>query len=197
MDDPPKAKTPLRSLIIAMFVFVTICFVDGISHGPELVFPLPEPWRSLVLGVGFLAGVPLALALATQPIEMSKFQKLSCVIVLPILCMTIASYCSRRAVEAYGFMNVTPVEAQVFVPIVRMNNRRIDSATVLPSPTAREVRVFVTPELLLRLDPYRHPGRDCLILVEQSGRNGIKRLMVPGFFDDEIGTISFRRCSAA
>ena len=198
MNDQPKMEPAARKRGIAIIVVVVFLFFEAMSHGTQLVYPLPTPWRPLIQMAGFVAGIPLAAAMANRPLQMSGIRKILAVISVPIFCMIIASYYSRRAVEAYAFLNVTPVEKQIPAPIVNMSSGRgADTATVLPDPAAREISVYVTNELWLRLDAYRHPGRDCLILTEQAGRRGIKRLKLPGLFGEEIGTVAFRQCSAA
>ncbi|MFC0590537.1 hypothetical protein ACFFF7_14090 [Novosphingobium aquiterrae] len=186
-----------RRLRIAIVAGVSVCFLEAMSHGNELVYPLPSPWRAILLLIGFLSGFPFAMAVARRPLSDRKLGKFVAVVSLPFLSMAITSYYARRAVEAYAFANFLPQEEKVFAPIVSMNvGRGPDSATVVTDEAAREITVYVSDKLLLRMDAFRYPGRDCLILPQQTGRNGIKRLVLPGYFQQEIDTAAFRRCSA-
>src|SRR5262249_1676508 len=103
------------------------------------------------------------------------------VLVAPFLSLVLAAYLGRMGYEAIGFAGATPAAAEGRAPIIDTDLTRSGShiAVVTTGPGTRELRVNVTRDLYSRLDAYRHPGRDCLILTVQTGRYGIRRALLP------------------
>ena len=114
----------------------------------------------------------------------------------PLFGAAIGSYCARLAFEFAHFQGADVTLETVEAQVLGLNSKWETSANVRVGANGREIFIDVTPELYERLDPYRHPGRDCLKLDAEIGRDGVMRLIVPAkWLDASLSVDRLVRCS--
>jgi hypothetical protein len=116
-------------------------------------------------------------------------------ILMPFLGAFLGSYGARTAFEINSIYAYNSVPTAIAARVNSMSSRYGFSATVQSHDNAREVSVEIDGALYSRLEPYRHPGRDCIYLPVQIGRDGVKRYILPAkLFDEPISAGHYSLC---
>lgn len=156
--------------------------------------------------VTFLSGVTFfgvaawwSLRLSDVDTGQPEWKKTLGRLVLPVLAIFVGTYLARAAVGVVAFAGVhtpfSPVKAHV--TDFRSGKYGAHYATVSLGPDTREFEIKVSSELFQALDPWRQPGRDCIVLGIQKGRGGIRRTLSPNLsFDAPVGIDHYRVCDA-
>lgn len=121
---------------------------------------------------------------------------------LPCLGAVTGSYAARSMYEFKAFYGyeTTPILINFLVKGKSSRHSLTASVTAFKildgvKIEGREVKVEIDETLYANLEPYRQPGRDCLSLPAQIGRNGVRRLILPAaWFDEPIGIGHLSRC---
>lgn len=166
------------------------------SHADGLVDRVPALYAIVIGLLGFGGGIYAAVRLQTR-FETQGWRGYLATFVLPFMMLIIFARLGRLAFEAIAFSGVPPSGVTIAAPIIDMSSRKLGThASIKIDPSSREIRVSVTQDLYERMDAYRFPGRDCLTLIVQTGRFGIRRAVVPAPFDQGIGVEKLRPCPA-
>jgi len=191
-EPPPKpfdrSKWLLISIIVILGALITIN-ADGLVER----VPLPYAITTSALGAG--SGLYGVLRI-TPRLERQGWRGVVAMFVLPLFALFIGSWVGRYVYEVIAFVGVTPSEKAVLAPIVDMTSGRSGPRAIVKiDPASRELRVSVTHDLYAQLDTYRYPGRDCLILMVQTGRFGVRRALIPSLFSADVGLEKLRPCA--
>lgn len=155
----------------------------------------PLPLIATILGA--LAGGALGVLLVLT-IRPDRAWPFFCLMVCaPITGGIVAAHHIRIGAElaAFAGANVTRFERPAVIESVGGGARSY--AMLRLEPGARSIRVRITPDLAVRLDPRRAPGRDCLMLKVETGRRGVRRTEVPALFDPAWDVDRLLPCPAA
>jgi hypothetical protein len=177
-------------------------FADLFLHRGALVDPISPTLLLTGVGVGIAIGLVLSAFVAqsgTEAVEaVGGIRLILAIFALPIIAGFAGGYYARVAVELVHFSNYSPTHSEIQAEITDMDHGRRSGpyAFVRPYPGARELKVRVSNAVYNRLDPRRSPGRDCLILPIETGRNGVKRAILPNAFDNSLGMNRLVRCDS-
>lgn len=179
----------LIALILGLFVFSLTL------DRSELVYPVP----AIMFVIGAAAGAGLGLIIARWVYLRRKdinWRHVLGMVMIPVFGIAVGSYIARLTFEAYSFAGVRPSrEVQIWAVSGISSGRHCCSAIVSADKMGRRIFVEIDRVLLDRLDPYRHPGRDCLKMQVEQGRHGVMRTTVPlKFFDNPLGIDSYLEC---
>jgi hypothetical protein len=156
------------------------------------------PWW--LIGIGVLVGLAAGLGLCAvifksgaKPFERTR-SGLG-MIAAPIFGAVLGSYYARVGFEYWHFAFYQPQKRIVLALITEASNGRGGPfAHAATSPVGRDMMIDISGDLLDHLDPIRQPGRDCLWLSEEVGREGVRRVILPNKFDQGLGLDHLRRC---
>jgi hypothetical protein len=191
-DETSRKRIPFAALCV---VFAGM-LGDALFHRSALVEPIEPSLRIIGIVVGSLFGFGTAIVLAKSA-HRSIARTISAIIAAPLFGAAIGSYCVRTAFEFVHFLGAEVTSKTVQAQVVGLNSKWETSANIKIGEHGREIFVDVTPDLYERLDPYRTPGRDCLKLLAEIGREGIVRLIVPAkWLDDSLGVDRLAHCNA-
>lgn len=183
-----------RRVGVLILVSAAVLLITRATHGNELVDDLPYPFLAIAWTLGLAIGL-LFVFRARAHFAAQVWRGYIAFIAAPVFSVLGASYVARLAYEAIGFVGKSPTEIRRFVPIVNMSSGKGGTnAVVKIDPTSREIWVRVTSATYDRMDAFRHPYRDCLDLVIQTGRYGIRRMVLPNWFEDAVNFDHFSAC---
>ena len=189
---PLSRRTGLIVLLCGAFPFVF-----RLIHGNELVDYVPLLFAIVSGGLGFIGGLFIDVKFQAR-FKARGWRGYVAICVLPIIAVLFGSYVGRLVYEMIGFAGITPTEVRTAAPIIGMSAGKSGPfAIVKLDPTSREIWASVTYEVLARLDAHRHPARDCLILAVQTGRFGIRRVILPGRFQHSVDSGQLEACPSA
>ena len=199
--ESPQKRTPAQRKEAAIFVAVLVLlFTNMLLQRATLVDHL-DPAINILSGiVGLAFGLWMAYRLSKMPSAQTGARRSIGLAVLPILIIFIGTSLARVATLELAFVGYDPaiqtVEAKV-TDFRRGTKWPGRYASFKVDDNSREIEVKVTADLYDSLDPWRSPGRDCLIIQVQQGRGGLRRTVVPNLsFDEPLGVEHYRRCSS-
>ncbi|UKK85660.1 hypothetical protein L7H23_06010 [Sphingopyxis sp. BSN-002] len=198
----PAARTRKRWFWAVIALFSVTATLELALHDHALVDPPPDILRAAAAAVGLTFGILAARSLMSRPNLEVGLRQILAFIVLPLLAATAGSYYARLAYEMAMFVGREPVSYSQWVVVKGIDGagrRSLNySATVLPLDGSREITVPIDEDLYFELEPYREPGRDCLILEGETSSSGIRRVHVPTkLLDTLIGMRQYRPCATA
>ena len=171
-----------RKMALIILLCAASLVAVGLMHGNELVDHVPTLFAIISGGLGFAGGLFIDVKFGAR-FKAHGWRGYMAICALPFVAVLLASYLGRLAYEMMGFVGITPTEVRSAAPIIGMTNGKSGPhAIVKLDPTSREIWTSVTYDVYNRLDAHRHPARDCLILAVQTGRFGIRRVILPGRF---------------
>jgi hypothetical protein len=160
-------------------------------HGGALIDPLPVIYTILAAVAGAGVGIGAVIRLNGYLEQQPKRQAYAVVIGLPILLACCATYYVRLGVEALAFQAaLSGVLTQKAV--VTGTTRRF--VLVRLEPGSRELMLRASAELRAAIDPYRSPGRDCILIDIETGRHGWRRTQLPTLFGQPFDTSKLVPC---
>ena len=116
------------------------------------------------------------------------------IIVLPFLALFFATFLVRLAYEETKFRGAQTTSAFEKANVISKSSKWRRSARVNFGYSTRDIYVPINRQAHSRLEPWREPGRDCLVLQVQTGRDGVRRAIVPVFLEPPVGIDSYRLC---
>ena len=178
--------------LAAMIVIVELCF-----HRSALIEPIEPILRIIGIATGGALGFYFSRWLASQPSPAIRDWRFYLgIAAFPLFGLGVGSYSMRTFFEMRMFYAFDTQPAQMSMKVIDISSNNGFSATVRARDGARDVKVEIDGNLYANLEPYRFPGRDCLSLPVQIGRNGVRRLMLPAtLFDEPLGIGHLSRCS--
>ncbi|MBN8845916.1 MAG: hypothetical protein J0H88_21975 [Sphingomonadales bacterium] len=182
--------------------FLTVVVLNLAIHDRALVDPIPWIFRGIGVLAGLAFGMMASIGLARRPNKnFGAKEIITCVGLLGFAAVT-GSYYARFAYETFSFLGQTPTSYSQWVVVEQKDGPRrrslAYSATITPIDGGREISVPIDEELYDRLEPYREPGRDCLVLDGESTPQGVRRVRVPTkLFDTLVGVRQYRPCAEA
>lgn len=176
---------PIKKCVVVILALAIIAPI--LFRRSELVDPIPFGITFFAALISFTAGIYIFVWLKRRSTVSMDFRNYIGMLALPFFCVFAGTYYARLFVETIAFLDVNAVHNQVVAPVVMKSGRRTFWASVVPDPTARTLQINVTEELYSRLDPYRSPGRDCIVIDVETGRRGIRRTQLPTAFDTGFG----------
>jgi len=209
-DDTPSDAGVARRRKTRAWIILAIFLgplVVPVFHRGTLIDHLPAPWFAIGIALGGLAGVAMDVlivrtkgandASADEGKSATNDLKLAgALLMLPALGCMLGTYYARFVFEEAAFVNYTPKIVRISAGVASTaTGRGGPRAYVLPYQGARELEVDITNALYAQLEPIRQPGRDCLALDIEIGRGGVKRTMLPAYFDSSFGTDHWQQCA--
>jgi len=185
------------ALVVGVLAAILVPVVGMVVRPVALVEPFPQFVRIAIFGAGVISGAYFGLFVRRKNGSYGMAASWFGVLSIAALSGFLFSLASRNIVEAYGFWFFDPVEAPIFAEVSGFGGGRSPagpSIYVRVRVDAREVWVRVTRELENVVQPVRSPGRDCLRVTMQFGRNRNRRLKVPNYLDEPFGVDRLRRC---
>jgi len=201
-DQPPTAKRKawMWSIVGGLAVIILL---ELTCRRSALVMPMPQAWRFAGVFMGAAFGCWFGYWLSHQPkAKQGGWRIYLAIAATPLFGAAIGSHAARTIYEVAAFFVFDAKPSQMSVAVNGMSSRRGFSATVQGYQfrqrllvDAREVHVEIDGTLYANLEPYRHPGRDCLSLPIQIGRNGVMRFVLPAaWFDEPLGIGHLTSC---
>ncbi len=173
-------------------------------HRSALVEQIIPAWRFTGILVGIILGCWIVYWYTLQPkAKLSDWRIYLGFFMLPFIGAATGSYAARSMYEFkafYGY-DTAPIQLNLMVKSISSRNSLTANVTAFKildgvKVEGREVKVEIDGTLYANLEPYRQPGRDCLSLPAQIGRNGIRRLVLSAtWFDEPIGIGHLSRCA--
>ncbi|HSG34769.1 MAG TPA: hypothetical protein VLA37_09550, partial [Sphingomonadaceae bacterium] len=105
-----------------------------------------------------------------------------------------AIFLARTAYEELKFRGAQTTSTFEEATVFDKDTRWKRSAGVTFGPNTRDIFVRIDADVYSSLDPWRRPGRDCLLLEVQTGRDGVRRAIGPNFLEPALGIDSHRIC---
>lgn len=180
--------------VIACFAIVAACagfqrmvLVDP----PPIIVPIGFAIAGLVLGIWGSRSFNRA-----RPDRQTGRDRLT-LVAIPLLAAFAGSYLAYFALATIAFDSDHSTRLDVVAQVVGKDNGRKGprSAKVRLGPESREISIPVDSALYGKLDPYRSPGRDCLLLRIERSRSGVRRAIIPNLtLDKAWGVERYRRC---
>lgn len=194
-SDPAGLHAGARTRQWLIVVVMVAVAGEILLHRKALVYPLDEPWRSVAFAYGFIAA-GFFIFTVRERMRPKGYRQVLGLFCLPFFAGLLTSYWARCLVEQYASLGFAPVERSTEFQIVSdLGCRHGCKIEVQLDQQAREITVPVTRQLEALLDVNRHPGRDCLVLPVETGREGFKLTRVPGLlFDQSIDVDALRPC---
>lgn len=200
--DASASTTTNRARRLGFAVWGVIILLElalDLAGRANLVDRIPAAITFTSGAASFAAGVWLSFGLQPPPASFGDSVRQTVVrLGMPLFAMFTGTFLARTAVEAAAFAGMSPTRtpSEAFVINEYRSKWGELSAGVSFGPGKREVDVEITPDLFYRLEPYRAPGRDCLVLSTETGRWGVRRSMLPRrLFDDRIGVDRYVKCA--
>ena len=203
MLDPPtrqpdtdRTRSPRsKAVAIAVLVATPLLLAEAAFHRGALIDHIPFALSLVGITCGFLGGLGMDVLISRSNARERAFGFTVAMVGIPIFGGLAGSYCARVAYEFIAFTGYTPQHAQLAAPVTSISTGRGGPAAyVVPYEGARELRVRINSALYDRLEPVRMPGRDCLTLPVEIGRNGVKRTILPAWFGASVGTGQWVQC---
>lgn len=197
-----NSKPNRRALLVLSAVLILFFFEMTFDKG-ALVEQIPDSWSRTGIVLGAIVGCYLSYWTSRLPkAKYAGWRIYAAITMWPILGVIFGSYAVRTIYEFAAFANYTPTPSQMSVAVTAKSTHRGLSARVhayqLREPmqgNGRDIKVEIDGTLYANLEPYRHPGRDCLSLPVQIGRNGVKRFILPAvWFDEPLGIGHLTSC---
>jgi hypothetical protein len=163
-----------------------------------LVDPIDPRLRFLCGSAFFGLGAWWSWRLSKLKSAQPGWTRMAGLLAIPIFAIFIGTYFARAAVGFVAFAGLNPpvTTEEAHVTDFRYGRYGGYFATASLGPGAREFEMKISSELYDALDPWRQPGRDCIVIRVQTGRAGIRRTMLPNLlFDEPISLDHYRNCS--
>ena len=205
VEQPARGRTKRPAVAIGLLALIAFAGADLFLHRGALLDPISSGAQLTGVVVGVVVGVGIALALsaylAWSGDKVLKgivgIQVAFSIFVLPFFGGFAGSYYARVVVEQSSFYSISPTHSEIKAEVTGKSagrGARPTLATVRPYPGGRTLQVRIDNGLYRSLDPWRSPGRDCLTLDVETGRNGVRRAVLPNVFDDPLGLDSLGLC---
>jgi hypothetical protein len=194
--DTDRTRSPRsKAVAVAMLVATPLLLAEAALHRGALIDHIPFGLSLAGITCGFLGGLGVDALMMRRNTQENAFKFALAMVAAPLLGGVAGSYYARVAYELIAFTGYTPQHTQLTAPVTsRSTGRGGPAAYVVPYEGARELRVRISSALYDRLDPIRTPGRDCLTLPVEIGRNGVKRAILPAWFDAGVGSEQWAQC---
>lgn len=192
-------STAKRWLLWVIFPsFLVPLIADAIFHRSALVDPIPTIWTIIGVCIGIAFGGFCGVALVKdQTHSSSETKRIFVAIGIVISAVFLGSYLARTAYEIRNFVGISPDRMQFAANVTGLESKYEFAAKVVHQ-SGRSIFIDVDADLFSALEPYRHPGRDCLLLPVEIGRGGVRRFVVPAkLFDDSLGIENLVECRSA
>jgi hypothetical protein len=137
-------------------------------------------------GIGTCAGVLMA-RLPSPPGD--DFRMGIAIFFFPFLFAFGTAYQAYLAAELAHFYAYPVTRYEDNAKVIGMDRSRYGNrfAYVSLGPSLLDTQVRIDDAVYTKLDPWRAPGRDCLRVEVETGRNGVRRMVLPSAFDDPFG----------
>lgn len=202
MPATETTETRPRSLQIASGLLLTVPIVEIVfaifMHRSALVF---WPDRTLMMAAcvaGAGLGLWVFLLFDKHMAEPKGFREAMGRFLFPVITLLAAWYSAMLSYEYAHFAAADTTTKAVTVEVTDLNRPNYfgHTANFILDGRSRSVRADITRDLYYRLDPNRHPGRDCLRVTVETGRNGVERYLLPArVLDPGLGAESWVDCS--
>lgn len=184
----PEAKAILL-VIVGWLLCLLLQRASLIDHIPI--------WATLTgstMGAGFAAY--LSYRVFTKGGSALTGRSLATLALLPIFGIFLGTYIARTVWEGVAFTGVDTQTVALPAKVTSIDTKWRDKATVIVGAESREIQVRVSNELFARLEPWRAPGRDCLILPIETGRFGARRVILPNYLEESWGLEHYASCNS-
>lgn len=193
------AKTTRSNIIrwLILLSFLGPLVADAIFHKSALVDQIPSSWTLAGVAAGIVfAGFCSAFLVKIKPNEGREIGHFLLVLMLPVLGAFLGSYVARTSYEVTSFIGYTAKRTELLAQVTGLGSKHEYKAEVEAYSGASSIWVDVDSDLYFRLEPYRQPGRDCLLLPVEVGRNGVRRFLMPAkVFDKSLSAEVLRSCN--
>jgi hypothetical protein len=194
--DTDQTRSPRsKAAAAAILVVILLLLAEAAFHRGALIDHIPFALTLAGITCGFLGGLGMDVLISRRKARESAFRFAVAMVSAPIFGGLAGSYCARLGYEFVAFTGYAPQHAQLTAPVTSISTGRGGPAAyVVPYEGARELRLRISSALYDRLDPIRTPGRDCLTLTIEIGRNSVKRAILPAWFDTSVGSEQWVQC---
>ncbi len=185
-----------RRMRLALLLAVVLFFLSLMREG-TIVTETPPVLKGCVVLAGLICGAVAAFHIFIQAEAFGDRKSVLVLAGMPVFTAVLFMYGFRLAEEALGFVNFAATIRIIPAEVTGASNGKSGPmAYATPFSGAREINLRATPELLIKLDPVRVPGRDCLLIPLETGRFGIQRTFSPIPFGRKIGVEALQPCPA-
>jgi hypothetical protein len=161
----------------------------GIFKDSSLIDPIPLPLTLIAAPVGFGFG-----AWVSGRIIRRNAGNLVAIIAMPILALLFATFLARTTYEELKFRGAQTTSAMEMAKVLSKDSKWKRSAVVTFGNNTRDISVPINTQLYSSLEPWRKPGRDCLQLRVQTGRDGVRRVISPNLLASPLDLDHYQRC---
>jgi hypothetical protein len=162
----------------------------------NLVDPSPVWTTGLGAVVGFSIGAWLSVRVYRNAGENLSRRQMLGLFALPLLAIFFGTFSARFLFEAAAFGGIDGPSVNALGTVASKDTKWQNKATISLGPNGRHVQVRTAPELYSTLEPWRSPGRDCLKLTIETGRWGVRRVILPNYLDRAWGLEHYQPCPA-
>ncbi len=190
-----ESEKPSRRFAVISILAAAALFAPIFLHGNELIDHMPSIYTVLGAAIGFGVGVFIDYKAAAGLLSRGARGYVA-MTVPPLFGILIGTHYSRLIYEEAAFISTKAEIRQMATPVTSFRHGRygITWGYVIPGDDARKLQIKITGDLYDRLDPYRHPGRDCLLMHIQTGRWGVRRAILPAPINHGVDVDDLRRC---
>lgn len=181
------AKDPLKKrAAIVILALIAVGMVPFLFHRGALIDHILAVYTIGAALTGAVFGCFLSAWVGPLTLRESGFRGILLILAIPIIAIVIATFYARMVVETIAFTGVNATISELKAPITGKNAKWSASFDLAPEPGSRTMIVRVTSEAYAQAEPYRQPGRDCLLVKIETGRGGVRRMLVPNLLDASI-----------
>lgn len=194
--DTDRTRSPRsKAVAVAVLVVIPLLLAEAAFHRGALIDHIPFALTLAGTTCGFLGGLGMDVLISRSKARERAFRFAVAMAGVPIFGGLVGSYYARVAYEFIAFTGYISQHTTLTAPVTSISTGRSGPAAyVVPYEGARELRVRISSALYDRLEPIRMPGRDCLTLSIEIGRNGVKRAILPAWFNTSMGSGQWVQC---
>lgn len=156
--------------------------------------PIWATFGGAIAGAGMM--LYLSLRIFRKRTADLRRRPLAALALFPIFGIFLGTHVARTMWEAAAFSGVDARLETLRANVVSIDSKWRDKATVMVGTGSRQFEVRVSEELFAKLEPWRAPGRDCLLLPIESGRFGSRRVLLPNYLDRSWGPEHYAICNS-
>ncbi|MEQ7874721.1 hypothetical protein ABDK56_12030 [Sphingomonas sp. ASV193] len=191
-----RRASPLVLILLGLFLLFSV-----IGNQGALIGSVPLAARFAGVTVSLFVGLWLS-KLCAAPDTDPQWKRVLTHVAIPLFCVAAGVPVTRALLVFAAFTGMPPptiVDAQVTSHRVARNGEHMTTESIATITLGRDgpfMDVRVSQDLDLQLDPYYHPGRDCLAVGIQQGRWGLKLARIPAsLLTPPLDLRSYRRCA--
>jgi hypothetical protein len=198
-EQPQKRTLAQKKQAAILVAILVLLFANLFLQRATLVDQL-SLGVTLLSGLGGLAlGLWMSVRLSKMPSTQSETRRIIGLAGIPIFSIFIGTYFARTAAAELAFVGYSPAIQVVEATVIDFRTGRKwpgHYASFKIDNDSREIEAKVSSGVYANLDPWRSPGRDCLLIEVQRGRGSLRRTILPNAFDEALGIDRYRRCSS-